>query len=169
MIVYVVVPFAVLAVLFVQLRTPGGDPPKLTPIPLGMRVLIGVNALISLVLALVLFVVPQALFALWPWQLTTLTAQAIGVGFFAVVTASIQFLRENTWSRSRIGTVSYLLIGSLQLLALARYAGTVQWSRPGTWLYVIFMAGILCGGLYSTITAWRPLRQKEEVRSSQAG
>lgn len=170
MIVYVLVPFAVLAVLFVQLHTPGGDPPRLAPVPRGMRVLIAVNALISLVLALVLFVASQALFPLWPWQLTTLTAQAIGVGFFSVVAASAQFLRENSWSRSRIGTVSYLLIGSLQLLALVRYAGTVQWSRPGTWLYVVFMGAILCGGLYSTITAWRPLKQSEEqVRSGEAG
>lgn len=165
MIVYVLVPFAVLAVFFVQLRAPGGDPPRLAPIPPGMRVLIAVNALISLVLALVLFVAPQALFALWPWQLTPLTAQAIGVGFFSIVTASVQFLRENAWSRSRIGTISYLLIGSLQLLALVRYAGTVQWSRPGTWLYVAFMVAILCGGLYSTIAGWRLLRQSEQVSS----
>jgi hypothetical protein len=170
MIVYITVPFAVLAVLFVQLRTPGGDPPKLAPIPSGMRVLIGVNAVISLVVGLLLFVTPQLLFPLWPWQLTVLTAQAIGVGFLAVFAASVQFLRENAWTRSQVGTVSYLLIGGLQLLALVRYAGTVQWSRPGTWLYVAFMGAVLCGGLYSTITAWRPLRQREgEARSGQAG
>jgi hypothetical protein len=75
---------------------------------------------------------PQALFALWPWKLTVLTARAIGVGFLAVFVASVQFIRENSWARGRIGTVSYLLIGSLQLLALARYIGTVEWSRPGT-------------------------------------
>src|SRR5690242_8226456 len=98
MIVYVTVPFAVLAVLFVQLRTPGGDPPKLAPVPFGMRVLIGVNALISLVVGLLLFVSPQLLFGLWPWHLTVLTAQAIGVGFLAVFIASVQFLRENAWT-----------------------------------------------------------------------
>jgi hypothetical protein len=170
MIVYVTVPFAVLALLLLQLRTPGGDPQKLAPIPGGMRILIGANAVISLVVGLLLFVTPQVLFPLWPWQLTVLTAQAIGVGFVAVFVASVQFLRENTWSRSQIGTVSYLLIGGLQLLALVRYAGTVDWSRPGTWLYVLFMGAILCGGIYSTITAWRPLTQRErQARSGQAG
>ena len=166
MIVYVTVPFAVLALVFLQLRTPGGDPPKLAPIPLWLRVLIGANAFISLVLGLALFVTPQALFSLWPWKLTVLTAQAIGVGFLAVFVASVQFIRENSWGRGRIGTVSYLLIGSLQLLALARYAGTVEWSRPGTWLYVLFMGAILCGGIYSTIAAWRPLTERERQARS---
>jgi hypothetical protein len=170
MIVYVSVPFAVLAILFVQLRTPGGDPPKSALLPVWIRVLIGVNALISLVLALLLFRAPEALFALWPWQLTVLTAQAIGAGFFSVVAASMQFLRENAWSRSRVGTVSYLLIGSLQLVALVRYAETVEWSRPGSWLYVLFMAAILAGGIYSTIAAWSPLSQTgRQARSGQAG
>jgi hypothetical protein len=86
------------------------------------------------------------------------------------VAASMQFLRENAWSRSRVGTVSYLLIGSLQLVALVRYAETVEWSRPGSWLYVLFMAAILAGGIYSTIAAWSPLSQTgRQARSGQAG
>jgi hypothetical protein len=156
MIVYVTVPFAVLAMLWVQLRAAGGEPQKLGPLPPGIRVLLGVNALISLALALALFFAPQALYPFWPWQLTQLSAQAIGVGFFAVVTASFQFLRENAWSRGRAGTVSYLLIGSLQLIALLRYSETVAWGRPGSWFYVVFMGAICCGGIYSAFVAWKP-------------
>jgi hypothetical protein len=166
MIVYVTVPFAVLAILWVQLRIRGSDPQKLGPLPLGIRVLLGVNALISLALALILFFTPQALVPFWPWQLTPLTAQAIGVGFFAVVTASVQFLRENAWSRGRVGTVSYLLIGSLQLLALLRYSETVDWGRPGSWFYVVFMGAILCGGIYSAIRAWKPQTRGERLAGS---
>jgi hypothetical protein len=59
MIVYVTVPFAVLAVVFLRLRTPGGDPQKLAPIPLWFGGLIGANAVISLVLGLALFVTPR--------------------------------------------------------------------------------------------------------------
>jgi hypothetical protein len=133
-------------------------------------VLLAVNALISLALALTLFLAPQALFSFWPWQLTALTAQVIGVGFFSVVAASFQFLRENAWSRGRVGVVSYLLIGSLQLLALLRYSETVDWGRPGSWLYVLFMAAILCGGIYSTLAAWRPQRPAEnQAKPGRAG
>ena len=163
MIVYAVVPFAVLAIVFVQLRTPGGDPPKQAAVPLGLRVLIGANAVISLVLGLALFLFPQTVFPFWPWQLTPLTARAIGSGFLAVVVASVQFIRENAWSRSRNGTVSYLLIGGLQLFALARYPETVEWSRPGTWLYVLFMGAILFGGISSTMAAWRPSAERARL------
>jgi hypothetical protein len=166
MIVYAVVPFAVLAILIVQLRTPGGDPPKKASLPLGLRALVGANAVISLIVGLALFLIPQAVFPLWPWQLTPLTAQALGAGFFAVVSASAQFIRENSWGRGRVGTVSYLLIGGLQLFALARYPATVEWSRPGTWLYVIFMAAILGGGLYSTFAAWRTPAQKAKAATA---
>lgn len=170
MIVYVTVPFAVLAILWVQLRSPGGDPPKRGPLPLWIRVLLAVNALISLALALALFFAPQALFPFWPWQLTALTAQTIGVGFFAVVIASFQFLRENAWSRGRVGTISYLLIGGLQLFAILRYSQTVYWERPGSWLYVLFMGAIFCGGIYSVIAAWKPQAQGERLaRSGKAG
>ena len=169
MIVYVTVPFAVLAMLWVQLRIRGGDPQKLGPLPVWIRVLLGVNALISLALALALFLAPQAVFPFWPWQLTPLTAQAIGVGFFSVVIASFQFLRENAWSRGRVGTVSYLLIGSLQLLALLRYSQTVEWGRPGSWFYLVFMAAIMCGGLYSVIVAWRPQAQGALLAGSGKG
>jgi hypothetical protein len=154
LIVYIVVPFAVLAIFLVQLRTPGRDPPAQDGIPRGMRLLIAINAVISLIVELALFLAPQVMFAFWPWQLTVLTAPAIGSGFFAIVSASAQFIRENSWNRGRVGTVSYLLIGGLQLLALLRYPSTVDWSRPGSWVYVIFMLTVLCGGMYSSLTAW---------------
>ena len=154
MIVYVTVPFLVVALLSIQLRTPGGDPEKTSPTPMWVRVLLGINAVISFFVGLALFFAPQAMAAVWPWPLTPLTARTIGAGFFSLAVASSQFIIENDWKRGRIGTVSYLLIGSLQLVALVRYPGTVDWSRPGAWLYVLFMVSVLCGGIYSTITAW---------------
>ena len=56
-------------------------------------------------------------------------------------------------------------MGLLQLLALARYAGTVGWSRPGTYLYLLLMMAVLMGGAYSTYAAWRPLTQRERRRA----
>ena len=169
LIVYVTVPFPVLALVWVQLRIRGGDPQKLGPLPPWIRVLLGVNALISLALGLALFLAPQALFPFWPWQLTALTAQALGVGFISICIASFQFLRENAWSRGRVGTFSYLLIGGLQLLALLRYSQTVEWGRPGSWLYVLFMGAILCGGIYSVIVAWKPKPQTRGERLAGSG
>jgi hypothetical protein len=123
MIVYLVVPFAVIAVYAVQLRLPGGDPLEGSAVPLWIRTLLGLNASIAFIVGLALVLIPERLFSLWPWALTVLTARAIGVGFISIAIASAQFIRDNSWDRSRVGTIPYLLMGALQLLALLRYAG----------------------------------------------
>jgi hypothetical protein len=158
LVVYVAVPFALALVLWVQLRAPGGDPPPGPTIPGPLRVLILVNAAASFVLGLALFLAPDRMNEVWPWPLTPLTSQAIGTGFLTVTAASAWFLRENSLGRARGGTIAYLVVGALQLLALARYPNTVAWDRPATWLYVAFMAAILVGGLTSAVRAWRPGR-----------
>jgi len=160
MIVYVSVPFLLGAVVLLQLRTPGGDPPRGTPLPALLRFLIGANAIIGLFIGLILFFVPLlsshpgTLLAFWPWKLTAVTAQTIGVGFLSLGTASLQFLRENSWRRGRVGTIPYVLIGLLQLIAIARYSQYFLWQSPGAWLYLLYMLAIFCGGIYSTYAAW---------------
>ena len=157
MIVYVTVPFILVAMLVFQLRAPGGDPPRTAEVSPAMRWLIGANAAIALVLGLALFALPQAMAPLWPWPLTPLTSRTIGSGFVAVAAGSFQFLRESDWERTRIGTVPYMLVGALHLLALLRYPATVDWNRAGSWLYLAFMVAVLLGGVYSVIVARKPL------------
>ena len=156
LIVYAVVPFLLVAIVVSQLRQRGGDPPAGAPIPRALRTLILANAAASFVIGLGLFFLPEAMNTVWPWPLTPLTGQAIGSGFITVTGASLWFTRENSIGRARGGTVAYLLIGALQLAAIARYADTVAWTRPTTWLYVLLMVAILIGGLYSALSAWRP-------------
>lgn len=160
MIVYVSVPFLLAIVVLLQLRTPGGDPPRGTPLPTLLRFLIGANAIIGLLVGLILFLAPLmssnlgALLTFWPWKLTALTAQTIGVGFLSLGTASLQFLRENSWRRGRVGTVPYVLIGLFQLIAIARYSQYFHWESPSAWLYLLYMLAIFGGGIYSTYAAW---------------
>jgi hypothetical protein len=134
----------------------------MAPVSAVLRVLIAINAAISLLVGLLLFVFPGLMSSLWPWPLTPLTSCAIGSGLFAMTAGLIQFIRENDWRRTRTGTVSYILVGALQPLALARYARTVGWSRPGVWLYVLFMTAILVGGLYSTFAVWQPFTSRAQ-------
>ena len=155
MIVYVTVPFVIATVFILQLRAPGDDPPAAGPVPSWIRALLGVNAAISLVVGICLMLIPERLFSLWPWQLTALTAQTIGTGLLSIAVASLWFIRENSWVRGRVGTVPYLTVGALQLIALLRYQGRVEWSRPGAWLYLFFLVGVLIGGVYSTMMVWR--------------
>jgi hypothetical protein len=158
MAVYAVVPVLLVAVIVLQLRTPGGDTPAPTHLPLWLRLLLGANAGIALVVGVLLFAFPSLMSAHWAWPLTPLTSRAVGTGFLALALASFAFIRENAWVRGRVGTGSYLLIGALQLIALARFHDTARWGQPGAWLYLVYMAAIFGGGLYSTAAAWWPRR-----------
>ena len=162
--VYVVVPFAILAFVVLQIRARGGDPVRIAPVPLWIRLLLGVNAAVSLVIGLTLFMVSDRLFSLWPWQLTTLTAQTTGTVFLTIAIASFWFLQEKDWIRGRVGSVPYLVVGLLQLVALARFHTMVEWHRPGTWLYVVYLFAVLIGGCYSIIMIWRLDRHQEIER-----
>jgi hypothetical protein len=156
LIVYAAVPFLIVWAVVSQLRAPGGDPAPGPPMTTGFHWLIAINAVISGVLTVSLFFFPDRMTTIWPWTLTPLTAQAISAGFASVAAASLWFLKENSLDRARGGAVSYLLIGTLQLLAIARYADTIFWDRPSSWLYLAFMAAIFAGGVYATLRAWLP-------------
>jgi hypothetical protein len=63
----------------------------------------------------------------------------IGVGLVhAVVEADLE--------RIRPGPIAFTVLGALQLVALARYSGDVDWGRAGTWLYLAFVASVLVVG-----------------------
>jgi hypothetical protein len=154
MVVYVVFPILLLLVIVVEQRTAGGDPPRVHPLSRRVRTALTINASFSLLVWAALFFFPQALIGLWPWPLTTLTARAVSLGFLVIAAGSLQMVRENAWERDRVGGISYLLFGALQLFALARYAGAVAWARPTTWVYVFFMCTVVAGGLYLILHTW---------------
>jgi hypothetical protein len=154
-IVYVTTPTALLILLVLQWRVPGQDPERKNPVSRIIRALITINALIALVAGFLLFFLPSLMLPIWPWDLTPLNAQVIGSGFLSIFTASVQFLFENDWRRLRVGTVAYALIGILNLIGLARYAGAFKWSFPLAWLYLLFMLAVVIGGVYATIEARR--------------
>jgi hypothetical protein len=155
LIVYIVVPFFIVALLILQLRAAGGDPAAGGPLPRWLAALLGVSAAAALAVGLLLVLIPTQLFSVWPWQLTKLTAQVVGAGFLSIAVATFWFMRENSWVRGRVGVVPYTAVGLLQLIALARYEGKVDWGRPGAWLYLLYLLGMLVGGIYSTLMVWQ--------------
>jgi hypothetical protein len=160
MAVYIVFPLLLVLVIVLQVRAPGADPPRVAPLSPIVRFALGLNTLVCLVVCAALFLAPTAMSSVWPWPLTALTGRAVSTGFFVIAAGSFQILRENDWERDRVGGVSYALFGFLQLLALARYAGTVAWGSLGTWLYVALMCSVVGGGAYLSLRTWGPLRAK---------
>jgi hypothetical protein len=62
---------------------------------------------------------------------------------------------ENDFGRVYAGMAGYAVLGALQLLALARYGGTVDWSGAGGWIYLLFVLSVISVGLYGWLEARR--------------
>jgi hypothetical protein len=158
LLIYVLDPPILLALLVRQLRVPGGDPPRMAQLPAWFRLTIAVQGAVAVLAGLALFIEPSLAGVLWPWQLTPLTARAVSAWLLALGVILGQAIWEDDWQRVRAGVVSYLVLGVLQVLTLARYAGDVDWNRPQTWIYLAFVTTVLLVGLRASFEAWSARR-----------
>lgn len=144
---YALLPPSVLAVLLYQRRIAGGDPPRVAPLPTWLRALTSVAAVGITVVGAALVLVPSEVLEWWPWPLTVLTARAVGAWLVIVGLTAGQAAWENDWKRLRPLCVTYIVLGVLQLAAVARYPDEVEWSSPAAWLYVSVLVGLIGFGL----------------------
>jgi len=147
--IYAGVPAAMLVALFLQLRTSGGDPHVEQPFPGWLRIFFLVEGTGMLVAGLALFVVPDATRPLWPWNLTTLTARAVGAWLLGLSVIQFHAFRENDLARIRPLGGGLTFFGVFQLVALARYSDQMAWGTAGAWLYLLFLASLVPAGLYA--------------------
>jgi hypothetical protein len=163
--VYALVPPAMVVVLLRQLQLPGGDPPGRAPIPAALRLVMVGQAVVMGALGTALMVAPTTTARLWPWTLTELTGRAVGAWLLGLSVAAAQLAFENDWWRMEVGVVGYVALGALELLALARYSGEMDWTNPGAWLYLLVLVSFLAVGSYG----WRACRQVSGSRSLTEG
>jgi hypothetical protein len=147
--IYAVVPPIMAVLLVLQLRTPGGDPPRASPFEAWVRVVLAVQGVTMLAIGLGLFLAPAVFSSVWPWQLTPLTSQAVGAWLIGLGIATLQANWENDQNRVQVATISYAMIGVLQLIAIVRFTDTVDWGKANTWLYLLFLVSMLAIGVYS--------------------
>ncbi|MBI5293431.1 MAG: hypothetical protein HY872_16265 [Chloroflexi bacterium] len=157
--VYAGVPISMTIVLLRQLRAPGEDPPRQTPLPPGLRVTSLILAVVSLLAGVVLFIAPQAVAPWWAWQLTPLTARAIASWLIALGIVAAQVARENDYLGAEPVMIFFALFGLLQALGLARYPDDLVWSEPRGWLYLVFLAAVLLLG----ISGWVAVLQCKSI------
>jgi hypothetical protein len=154
--VYLVVPLGYGVFWVRQLRIAGGEPLRQTPLPTWLRFVLGIQAAVMLIWGAALFLVPQTMAALWPWALTPLTGQAVGAWLIGIGVTAAQMCWENDLGRVYAGMAGLGVLGALQLLALARYGGgTVDWSRAGGWIYLLFVLSVFGVGSYGWLEARR--------------
>lgn len=154
LVIYVAVPVGLALTWLLQRRIPGGDPARTRPLPTWFRAVMGVQAVILLIVGIALYVAPAAMIPLWVWTLTPLTAGAVGAWCIGLAITTGQSVWENDWQRIGGGIIAYALFGLLQLIAVAHYAGQMDWTRASAWLYVVFIASVLVVGGVGT-WKWR--------------
>jgi len=148
--IYAIVPPTMLAMWFQQHHVPGANPKRSMPLPLILRSVLIIQAIVMLAWGMGLFADPAFSAISWPWKLTPLTSQAVGAWLIGIgVTAGYAFI-ENDYSRIRVGLVSYLAFGVLEIIALLRYPASLSWVSWSAWFYLGLIISILLVGSYST-------------------
>jgi hypothetical protein len=145
--VYGVVPPALVAVLLMQRRAPGSNPPRVAPVAVPARSVMGIVALAWVGVGAALVAIPGRAASLWPWPLTDLTARAVGawlIGMGLVVGGAVV---ENDWTRLRPAALSSILLAGLQATALVRYADQVAWGSIEAWAYVGTVVALAAVGI----------------------
>lgn len=152
--IYTVVPILMIILLVREAREPGGDPPRLAPLPPWVLGVVGVQGGVLLSLGAVLFVAP-AHTSYWPWALTPLTAQAVGAWLLGIGLGAIHAIRENDFRRLRPAAVALTMFSVFQLIALVRYPHDVDWGRPASWIYLGFVVSLLVVGVPGWVVGYR--------------
>ncbi len=151
--IYTLVPLAMLTLLPAQLRVRGVDPPKTAPIPATGSLLLSAQAAVVIPVGALLFFDPVRWSSIWPWTLTPLTGRAAGAWLLGIGVGLVASIAEGDLLRIRPGLFAYAVLGALQLVALARYFGDVDWSRPQAWVYLAVVASVaVVGGMGVTAT-----------------
>jgi hypothetical protein len=79
---------------------------------------------------------------------TSLTAQAVGSWLVPIGVGNLVVLAEGDLRRARVLTLTFMVYGLLQLGAVARYGGQVQWREAGAWLWVVLLVSAVGTGGY---------------------
>jgi hypothetical protein len=125
-----------------QFVLPGDDPPRHAPFAVWYRGLLAVMGVAIASVAIALIVDPVATGRWWPWALTPLTARALGAWIVGLGVVWLCAAYENDYPRIRLVLASYLWLGALELLALARYADDLHPGRRTTGLVIAILASM---------------------------
>ena len=161
---YVVTP---ILVPIIWLRNRVTDP--ITPeageviVPSVVRLLMGIIGGGLTLLAVFMFLFPEAAISIWPWQLTPLTARVLGGWFALLGVAELGLARDPRWSSWRILLVSQAIALALIALGVVRAWSDFNQSNPLTWVFVagttLPVLGII--GLFLYLGRRRPLNSPQ--------
>jgi hypothetical protein len=154
--VYIVSPFVVMGLWWLNRRTDPGKPAPgeatVSEQVLLIARVVGVGALVA---AAVFLLSPQTMIDVWGWQLTPLTARVIGCLTAQVAIGALLLSLDRRWSAWELIVQTFFVATFLLLVGAARAWDDFDTGRPATWLY---LGGLLAGDLalamlYTSMTA----------------
>jgi hypothetical protein len=158
-VVYATAPFVFGWLWWKQREVAGDEPPRGAPLSTWLRATLLLHAIVLLVLGVALFFGHEGVTNAWPWSLDprgpykSSLGPYVGCWLLGIGTIAAQAWWENDLRRLRGAFASYTLLGALQIVTLARYRTTFQWSTRGGMLFVAFVASALVVGLVGGATA----------------
>jgi hypothetical protein len=143
---YFTAPFLVLATWWLNRST---DPILPTSgdveMPKSLRWLVGVVGVITILIALFLFVQPDLMIAVWPWTLTPLTARVVGAMFSLPGIVGLGIAADRRWSAACIILQAQAFSILMILIAAARAWGNFDPSNLASFLFIGGLVGLLVG------------------------
>jgi len=164
LVVYLVVPVALLVVVRRQTRAGRAPLPGSSSLPRWLSALLALQGVVLGVAGTALLLVPTVAARWWPWTLTPLTARMIAAWLVALAVAALLCLRERDAARVAIPAAAYVVFGILQLVALLVYGEAVAWGSPAAVLYVVALVLAVVTGAAGLVVANRS-RSTATVRS----
>jgi hypothetical protein len=149
LVVYIVVPPAMILLIIAQLRTPGVDPPRTSPMPAWIRAVLVAYGIVAVAGGAVLFAVPDDVAPHWPWAITPLTGRALAAWIVGLGFAALQSGVERDLRRVRVGVIAFGVIGAAGLIATLRYADDLR-GGAGTMLLIAVLAVMLVLSIAAT-------------------
>jgi hypothetical protein len=168
LVVYAVVPVIMLALLVIQLRVPGAEPPRRHTLPFWARASLVIQAVVALPLGTALLAAPMTVApGIWPWSLSALTGRAVGAWLIGLGLSTAQSAWENDIDRLGPAMASYSVFGALQLIAVGRFAASddpttgvavINWGGPQPWIFLVFALALAVVGTWGWLAARIPDR-----------
>ena len=144
--------------MLLQRRMPGVDPPTLEPLPRWWRNCAWLGGAGSVAVGAFLFLLPNTATDVWSWPLTRLTAQVLGSWFVASGLVMAWAAHENDRWRLLVPALAFTALGPVQLVAIARFTGQVDFGNPEVWGHMAFLVGVTVLGAIGTAMALRAKR-----------
>ena len=137
--VYILVPPILLIAWIIQIRLPGAHVRGENPLPAWMRGSFALLAVFALACGIGLFLVPDAMSAIWPWPIMPLAGRAVSSWMcaFGVACAALTF--ENDIKYGAGTSSSLFAFCVLEMIVVIRYVAAIDWGKPLAIVYIAFL------------------------------